>query len=151
MSNILYEKVSTTGPGSGLALREISNLNPSTIIAVPFSYTFNNTPIGSFDTGVQLPSGSIALYTIIESKSNFLIPASTATISAGMALSPGAPIINILIPYTPVATINTGSTSITGIVIPEKNIHISIMIAANSIASGTINGKIFYTPSLALK
>jgi hypothetical protein len=142
-ANSAYRKISTNGPG---AFRVEIETNPSNILFIPFSCTFNNTAQTIvIDTGALLPSRANVLYSIISKGS---VPLSSGTIVLGTSATPGTAITQILSSAKTFDKINAGqifrNTKRVGF-----DTFISIHVIVGPIATGNIIGKIFYTASLA--
>jgi hypothetical protein len=148
MSNATFQSISTRGPGAGLSLREDNSPNPSKIEFVPFSYTFSNTAGGVYDTGVRLPVNAIVLYSVVKASSTALLSDGATTIQIGTASTAGGAVTTVIVPANTGTLYNVGVVTNTGIATPAANYFLSLTTSA-AMVSGTINGRIFYTSSVA--
>jgi hypothetical protein len=150
MSNPLFQAISTTGPGSGLALRETKNINLSTIVSVPFSYTFNNTPTSTLDTGARIPSGALILYVTIQSPAASPILPTSVNIAVGISNSASGPITKSIHGASSATSYAIGIISGNSIVASTSETVVVLTTTTSAAASGILKGVIYYTPSLAL-
>jgi hypothetical protein len=137
-----YKAISTSG--GNFALKDISNPNPSSIYSLEFSYTFDNTAIGTYNTGVTLPAGSMIVRYVLQSRSSQLIDPIPPNISVGTATTSTGPISTRIAKHTG-GNINTGAVSgvLGSYVIPVNEPYI-LVFTDGFVTSGRMNVNLIY-------